>query len=197
MKKSKWKQASAVFLAICLLVPLAGYIGYYAYWGRRNALLWKVETVTVTPAEQKENSVILTYEGTVRNWPHDFIKHHCILYSYLGGEPCIWSFDVLSNDGTDFGYHFTSERKEKPFSFQVLFDLESVIPYGDALTVKDLLKDAIEISRFLPDEIDKNGNVLKPRKRSLLYMAGSPDASIRYELPEDFMATSVEKIYTR
>ena len=95
MKKKKW---IALILVLCLLIPSLAYATHYAYWGRRHAILWDVSKIRVVRDEDDDSSVILIYDYSVKNWPHDFRKHDYYLVSNLTGEPCIWDFNVISNN---------------------------------------------------------------------------------------------------
>ena len=95
MKKKKW---IALILVLCLLIPSLAYATHYAYWGRRHAILWDVSKIRVVRDEDDDSSVILIYDYSVKNWPHDFRKHDYYLVSNLTGEPCIWDSNVISNN---------------------------------------------------------------------------------------------------
>ena len=183
MKQKKW---IALILVLCLLIPSLAYATHYAHWGRRHAILWDVSKIRVVRDEDDDSSVILIYDYSVKNWPHDFRKHDYYLVSNLTGEPCIWDFNVISNNKkVPNSFYFSSLHTPMKASFAVHFDLASVIPWDGVETVGDVIAYAIEIGRFLPIRIEDGE--MNPWECATLYVEDSPNAEIIYELDKSYM----------
>ena len=193
-----WKKIMVVILAIVILIPPTLYLAQYAYWGRRHSLLWDVKRVHVLQDTDDKSAVVLVYDYTVKNWPHDNREHHYYLGSWLTGEPALWYFEVIGNNQTvPELFEFTSNRQRTEGSFNVCFKLSTVIPGDDerALTVGDVIESAIEISRFRP--YSKDRTELVPVESATLYMEDYPDAEIVYEVDSEFLNQSFETFLGR
>lgn len=183
---AKWKKIVIIALVLIIIVQLPYWV-YFAYWGRRHSILWDVQQVRVVQDDENENSVILIYDVTYKNWPHDFKSHDYYLTAYLTGEPSTWMFDVIGNsDEFPQAYYFTCTHQTTSASFGVRYGIMAADRYDGAQTNQDAIEEAIEISRFMPWYM-VDGEAFQ-RENGMLYMEDSPDAKIIYEVDTDFLS---------
>lgn len=197
-KRHRIAAAFTIFLAVLIIIPSICYLSYYAYWGRRHSLLWDVKRVHVLQDTDDKNSVVLVYDYTVKNWPHDNRERYYYLGSWLTGEPGLWYFEVIGNNQTvPELFAFTSNRQGTEGSFSVCFKPATVVPGDDegTLTVGDVIQNAIEISRFRP--YSKDGTELVPVESGTLYMEDYPEVEIVYEVDSEFLNQSFETFLGR
>lgn len=189
----KWKWILVALLVMAILIPPVKYLAHYAYWGRRHEILWDVSKVTISPDKEKDHSVILTYDYSVKNWPHDRKDRVFYLVSYLSGEPCIWDFQVIGNNSTiPDAYELKCGPEETSGSFSVRFDIDSVIPWDGVDTYGDVIKEAIEISRFIPYTLLSEHEGTFAWDSAVLYMEDFPKATIEYKVSDNFLEQKLE-----
>ena len=140
MPRKKAITITIIVVVAVAVVMSAVYAASVAYWGRRHAVLYDVKTVTV---KQTDKTVYeLTYDVSVKNWPHDRKQHTYKLRDHLMGEPGSYDFE----GGSDY---FTTGAEPAEFKIKVRFDISSVTPYaGMPESDEGLVKEVIGLSRF-------------------------------------------------
>ncbi len=172
-----------ILLAAAMIVSAGTYFLWAAYWGNRHSVLYDVRAVHVVRDSATYSVYHLTYDVTVKNWPHDFNKHTYRLEDFLSGEPGAYDFSGKSD-------YFTVGRTPVSFHINVRLDMKSVyawLPFENFPSVSDPEADNGELDRKLILHIvdlstfmayDRNG---REERSAMLFMNDYKDAPIIFE----------------